>query len=134
MVPPVRTMGRWIRASACFLHGVTPNWSLFLTDTLTVAKSLNLTVSGRFNRFTIDNSDRIDPVAGPGSLDGTYVYQRFNPAIGLTWSPTCHGSTCMAVIPKAAARLLPSSSDAPIPITPAACPMRSPAIRRCSRW
>jgi outer membrane receptor protein involved in Fe transport len=69
------------------LHGLTPNWSLFLTDTLTVAKTVNITVSGRFNRFTIDNSDRINPVAGPGSLDGDYVYQRLNPAIGLTWSP-----------------------------------------------
>jgi outer membrane receptor protein involved in Fe transport len=69
------------------LHGLTPNWSLYLTDTLTLAKTLNLTLSGRYNRFTIDNADRINPVAGPGSLDGNYVFQRFNPAIGLTWSP-----------------------------------------------
>jgi outer membrane receptor protein involved in Fe transport len=44
-------------------------------------------MSGRFNRLTVDDSDRINPVAGPGSLDGDYVYQRFNPAIGITWSP-----------------------------------------------
>jgi outer membrane receptor protein involved in Fe transport len=25
-------------------------------------------------------------MAGPGSLDGDYTYQRFNPAVGLTWS------------------------------------------------
>ncbi len=69
------------------LHGLTPNWSLYFTDTLTLHKTLNVTVSGRYNRFTIDNSDRINPIPGPGSLDGDYVYQRFNPAIGITWSP-----------------------------------------------
>jgi outer membrane receptor protein involved in Fe transport len=69
------------------LHGLTPNGSLFFTDTLTLFKKVNLTVSGRYNRLTVNNSDRINPVAGPGSLDGDYVYQRFNPAIGLTWSP-----------------------------------------------
>jgi outer membrane receptor protein involved in Fe transport len=69
------------------LHGRTPNWSLYFTDTLTLAKTVNVTVSGRFNRLTVDNSDRINPIAGPGSLDGDYVYQRFNPAIGITWSP-----------------------------------------------
>jgi outer membrane receptor protein involved in Fe transport len=69
------------------LHGLTPNWSLYFTDTLTLAKTVNVTVSGRYNRFTIDNSDRINPIAGPGSLDGDYVFQRFNPSIGITWSP-----------------------------------------------
>jgi len=69
------------------LHGLTPNWSLYFTDTLTFAKTVNLTVSGRYNRLTVDNRDRINPVAGPGSLDGDYVFQRFNPAIGITWSP-----------------------------------------------
>jgi outer membrane receptor protein involved in Fe transport len=69
------------------LHGNTPNWSLYFTDTLTLAKNINVTVSGRFNRLAVNNFDRISPVAGPGSLDGNYVFQRFNPAIGITWSP-----------------------------------------------
>jgi outer membrane receptor protein involved in Fe transport len=69
------------------LHGLTPDWSLYFTDTLTLAKMVNLTVSGRYNRLTVDNGDRISPIAGPGSLDGNYVFQRFNPAVGLTWSP-----------------------------------------------
>ncbi len=69
------------------LHGLTPNGSLYLTDTLTLAKTVNLTVSGRYNRFSVHNTDRLNPVAGPGSLDGDYVFARFNPAIGLTWSP-----------------------------------------------
>jgi outer membrane receptor protein involved in Fe transport len=69
------------------LHGLTPNWSLYFTDTLTVRKNLNVTVSGRYNRFTVDNTDLLNPIAGPGSLTGDYVFQRFNPAIGVTWSP-----------------------------------------------
>jgi outer membrane receptor protein involved in Fe transport len=77
----------WQDDSAVSLHGLTPNWSLYATDTLTIAKTWNVTLSGRFNRFTTDNADRIHPIAGPGSLDGQYVYQRFNPAIGVTWSP-----------------------------------------------
>ncbi len=73
--------------SAVDLHGRTPNWSLYFTDTLTLAKTLNVTVSGRYNRFSVDNSDRLNPIPGPGSLDGDYVFPRFNPAIGITWSP-----------------------------------------------
>jgi outer membrane receptor protein involved in Fe transport len=69
------------------LHGLTPNWSLYFTDTLTLAKTVNVTVSGRYNRSTVDNFDRLNPIPGPGSLDGDYVFQRFNPAIGITWSP-----------------------------------------------
>ncbi len=69
------------------LHGRTPNWGIYFTDTLTLAKTVNVTVSGRYNRFTIDNTDRINPITGPGSLNGDYVYQRFNPAVGITWSP-----------------------------------------------
>jgi len=77
----------WQQGSAVNLHGLTPNWSLYFTDTLTIAKTVNVTVSGRYNRLTVDNSDRINPIAGPGSLDGDYVFARFNPAIGITWSP-----------------------------------------------
>jgi outer membrane receptor protein involved in Fe transport len=73
--------------TAVNLHGTTPNWSLYFTDTLTLPKKVNVTVSGRYNRFTVDNFDRLNPIPGPGSLDGDYVFQRFNPAVGITWSP-----------------------------------------------
>lgn len=69
------------------LHGVTPNWSLFAIDTLSLGKQWNVTFAGRYNRSTIDNSDRINPVAGPGSLDGEYVFQRVNPSAGVTYHP-----------------------------------------------
>lgn len=69
------------------LHGHTPNWSLYFTDTLTLSKKVNVTVSGRYNRDTVNNTDLLNPAPGPGSLTGDYVFQRFNPAIGITWSP-----------------------------------------------
>ncbi len=69
------------------LHGVTPSWALYFTDTLTLPKNVNVTVSGRYNRTIIDNTDLLSPAPGPGSLTGDYVFQRFNPAIGITWSP-----------------------------------------------
>ncbi|MDE3194704.1 MAG: TonB-dependent receptor, partial [Acidobacteriota bacterium] len=71
--------------SRVHLHGGTPNWSLYFTDTLTLLKNLTATVSGRFNSDRIDNMDYLNPVAGPNSLTGDYTYRRFNPAIGLTW-------------------------------------------------
>ncbi|MGC2660885.1 MAG: TonB-dependent receptor [Bryobacteraceae bacterium] len=73
--------------TAVDLHGRTPNWSLYFTDTLTLAKTINVTVSGRYNRSSVDNYDRLNPIAGEGSLTGDYVFQRFNPSVGMTWSP-----------------------------------------------
>jgi outer membrane receptor protein involved in Fe transport len=73
------------------LRGLISTFSLYATDTLTIGKSLALTFSGRYNRTPIDNLDRLPPapVAGSrGSLNGQYVFERFNPAAGLTYSPT----------------------------------------------
>ena len=83
----ITTVPAWQDGASVNLHGRTPNWSLYFTDTLTLFKTVNLTVSGRYNHFRIDNFDRLDPIPGPGSLDGNYLYERFNPAVGLTWSP-----------------------------------------------
>jgi outer membrane receptor protein involved in Fe transport len=70
------------------LHGVTPNVSFFATDTLSISKEWSVTASARYNRNTIDNTDRINPITGPGSLNGDYVFQRVNPSIGVTYNPT----------------------------------------------
>ncbi len=73
--------------SGVALHGITPNGSFFLTDTFSPARNWSFTVSGRYNRTTINNTDLLNPVAGPGSLTGDYVYSRFNPAVGITYNP-----------------------------------------------
>jgi outer membrane receptor protein involved in Fe transport len=70
------------------LHGRPQTFSVYATDTLSIGNTWSFTVSGRYNRATVDNRDRINPGGGPGSLDGQYVFDRFNPAAGVTYSPT----------------------------------------------
>lgn len=67
------------------LAGRVHSASVYATDTLTVADRFNLTLSGRLNRTSIDNLDRIRPRPGTGSLTGRHEFQRFNPAIGATY-------------------------------------------------
>jgi outer membrane receptor protein involved in Fe transport len=70
------------------LHGSVNTFSLYAADTVTLGKSLALTFSGRYNRTSIDNIDRL-PVAtdgSRGSLNGQYMFDRFNPSAGLTYS------------------------------------------------
>jgi outer membrane receptor protein involved in Fe transport len=69
------------------LHGITPNWSVYLTDTFSPFKDWNITVAGRFNQTGIHNHDLLNPLAGPGSLDGDYTYVKFDPSIGVTYNP-----------------------------------------------
>jgi outer membrane receptor protein involved in Fe transport len=70
------------------LHGLPQIWSIYATDTLSIGNTWNFTVSGRYNRAIINNRDRIDTGGGPGSLDGRYVFDGFNPSAGVTFSPT----------------------------------------------
>lgn len=69
------------------LHGLTPDWSFFFSETVGLPHGVNLMVSGRYNRSAIHNFDRIDPLTGPGSLSGDYVFERFNPSVGISWNP-----------------------------------------------
>jgi outer membrane receptor protein involved in Fe transport len=69
------------------LHGVPQTVSVYATDTLSIGGQWSLTASGRYNRTTITNTDRLNPGGGPGSLDAGDVFQRFNPAAGVTFSP-----------------------------------------------
>jgi outer membrane receptor protein involved in Fe transport len=67
------------------LHGTINTPSFYLTETYQRGR-WSLTASGRYNRTTVDNLDRL-PADTParGSLTGTHVFQRFNPAVGGTW-------------------------------------------------
>ena len=67
------------------LQGRVWTGSFFLTDTWAIARRTSMTLSGRYNRTTIDNRDRILPLEGPGSLTGRHTFARLNPAIGLTY-------------------------------------------------
>ena len=69
------------------LHGLIHTASVYGTDTLSVGNAWNFTASGRYNRTTINNNDRIQPAAGAGSLTSRNTFDRFNPAAGITFSP-----------------------------------------------
>ncbi len=70
------------------LSGRIHSGSFYATDTVTMGDKLNLTLSGRFNRTSIDNRDRLRPQAGTGSLTGKHTFERFNPAVGATYRAT----------------------------------------------
>jgi outer membrane receptor protein involved in Fe transport len=67
------------------LHGLINTGSVFATDTFSTGK-WNFTLSGRYNRTTIDNHDRVQPASGSGSLTATNSFGRFNPAAGVTYN------------------------------------------------
>jgi outer membrane receptor protein involved in Fe transport len=80
------------------LHGKTKTYSLFATDTLSLNDYVHLTVSGRYNHTNVNNVDQINE---PGeslaianntlsdeTLTGNHSFQRFNPAVGLSFTPT----------------------------------------------
>jgi len=62
--------------------------SIFATNTLSISNAWSITLSGRYNRTTINNTDRLRPGGGPGSLDSKNVFDRFNPAIGVSYNPS----------------------------------------------
>jgi len=69
------------------LTGRTKVWSAYATDTFSLAPALDLTVSGRFDRTLVKNRDAITP-SGAGTLSGDHTFNRFNPAVGLTYNPS----------------------------------------------
>ncbi len=70
------------------LHGRTHTWSLYATDTLSLSNTWHVTLSGRYNRTQVTNNDQLLPGGGAGSLDGSHRFSRFNPAGGVTFTPS----------------------------------------------
>lgn len=71
------------------LHGKTKTYGLFATDTLSLNDRLHLTISGRYNHTNVNNRDQIiTDSSDPESLNGNHSFQRFNPAMGLSFTPT----------------------------------------------
>jgi outer membrane receptor protein involved in Fe transport len=68
------------------LGGRIRTMSAYVSDTLSIGEAWHLTVSGRLNRTSIENRDRILPGGGTGSLDGDHVFVRFNPSAGVTYT------------------------------------------------
>jgi outer membrane receptor protein involved in Fe transport len=83
--------------AAVNLSGKTKSWGVFATDTLSLNDQWALTLSGRYNHINVKNSDKLTPdTTDPESLSGDHSFNRFNPAVGLTFSPnkavTLYGS------------------------------------------
>ncbi|MFZ6654512.1 TonB-dependent receptor [Undibacterium sp. TJN19] len=76
------------------LSGQTTSWSLFASDTLSLADIWHLSISGRYNKLILNNTDHLYPYHNAttkgsqrGSLDGDHHFSRFNPALGLSFVP-----------------------------------------------
>jgi outer membrane receptor protein involved in Fe transport len=72
------------------LSGRTRTWSLFATDTLTLAEHWHLTLSARWNQTRLSVRDHITPGGGAGSMDGDHRFSRLNPAAGLSYAPSAN--------------------------------------------
>jgi len=70
------------------LHGNTKTSSLFATDTLSLNDFWHLTMSGRYNYVDVANTDTYRLTGTSGSLSGNHTFNRFNPAVGLNFTPT----------------------------------------------
>ncbi len=80
------------------LKGKTDSYSLFFTDTMSLTDQWHLTLSGRYNYVKVDNDDQINPPgtsiidtdAGPQdeTLSGNHSFNRFNPAVGISYTPS----------------------------------------------
>lgn len=66
------------------LHGTANTPSVFASDTLSLG-SWVFNVGGRYNHVTVDNTDRLPPVAYRGSLTRLNTFQRFNPTAGIIY-------------------------------------------------
>ena len=73
------------------LHGLIRTGSVYATDTFALANRFHVTLSGRYNRTTVDNTDRLRP-SGPGSLTSSNAFERFNPAAGVTYRASSYFS------------------------------------------
>lgn len=75
------------------LDGDTTTRGVYFTDTFAVTDATHLTLSGRYDRTTVDNVDGITPVGEPGTLTAKHRFSRFNPALGVTFNPSAAIST-----------------------------------------
>jgi outer membrane receptor protein involved in Fe transport len=70
------------------LDGRIRTWSVFATDTLSLQKTLHLTLAARYNDTSIKNRDQIHADGDIASLSGNHHFKRLNPALGVSYSPT----------------------------------------------
>jgi outer membrane receptor protein involved in Fe transport len=70
------------------LGGKTETISLFATDTLSLNESWHVTASTRYNHTKVKNRDAINASGSDESLSGDHIFNRINPSLGLTFTPS----------------------------------------------
>ena len=71
------------------IKGTSRTASVFMSDIVTLAPGLNLTLSGRYNNTRVRTTDLGRSTLGlDTALDGEGDFSKFNPAAGLTWQIT----------------------------------------------
>ena len=81
--------GLFVPEEGTFIDTDTRNWSIFLTDTLSITDKLDLTVSARYNNTGIEISDqggKSEFSVPRAELNGQHNYDRINPAVGITYA------------------------------------------------
>jgi outer membrane receptor protein involved in Fe transport len=93
----VEGIGEFNNDARVNMQGKTKTYSLFATDTLSLNNYVHLTVAGRYNHTNVNNLDNIWPLGSylvendrdtDQSLTGNHSFERFNPAVGLNFTPT----------------------------------------------
>lgn len=73
--------GVFVEEAFTRMNADTENTGLYLSGVIALSDKLNLTVSGRYNSTEITLQDRLG-----SSLDGHHEFNRFNPAVGVTYA------------------------------------------------
>ncbi|MEX2495810.1 MAG: TonB-dependent receptor [Woeseia sp.] len=74
--------GTFVDEAATRIRTDTTTWSFYLTNTIELGERLSFTLSGRFNRSSIELEDQSGERP---ELDGKHSFIRLNPAVGLTY-------------------------------------------------
>ncbi|MGH9196220.1 MAG: TonB-dependent receptor, partial [Acidimicrobiia bacterium] len=67
------------------INSTQDNWGIYLTDTFDITEQLGLTFSGRYQITEIEIEDRTGEEEN-ADLNGHHDFNRFNPAVGLTYA------------------------------------------------
>jgi outer membrane receptor protein involved in Fe transport len=70
------------------LNGRSRTASLFATDTLSLNQFWHVTASARYNHTQVKNRDNLNLPGSPESLSGDHNFNRINPSLGMTFTPT----------------------------------------------
>ncbi len=78
-----RGSGIEVKESRVRLNTATKSYSLFFSDHFSITKALTVMISGRYNHTRLTMKNQF--IDGEDKLSGSHSFDRFNPAVGLTY-------------------------------------------------